>query len=124
MVSVIHFFCHFLLLGGIDATVNNIIYHTILISNQTTKALVFQFELFLVIFSVSDNLIMRLDLELKARSSSGRKFSCYYQLDVFLCRTIDSLIEQYRKCPKCFFILTNSRSLGSDKVKILTLVHQ
>ncbi|KAL4036028.1 hypothetical protein IC575_004750 [Cucumis melo] len=29
--------------------------------------------------------------------------------------TLDSLIEQFRKKPKCFFILTNSRSLSSEK---------
>ncbi|RZB92511.1 hypothetical protein D0Y65_024471 [Glycine soja] len=33
--------------------------------------------------------------------------------------TIESLIEQFRKSPKCFFILKNSRSLSSDKASAL-----
>ncbi|THG15199.1 hypothetical protein TEA_009972 [Camellia sinensis var. sinensis] len=32
---------------------------------------------------------------------------------------IESLIEQFRKRPKCFFILTNSRALSSDKATVL-----
>lgn len=39
---------------------------------------------------------------------------------VFVCRKIESLIEQFGKKPTCFFILTNSRSLASDKVKSLS----
>jgi len=45
------------------------------------------------------------------------KISSYYQLDIFMCRTVDSLIGQFKRSPKCFFILTNSRALSSDKVK-------
>nr|POE74168.1 putative oxidoreductase ygbj [Quercus suber] len=33
--------------------------------------------------------------------------------------TIESLIAQFRKIPKCFFILTNSRSLSSEKASAL-----
>lgn len=37
----------------------------------------------------------------------------------FICRNIESLVEQFGEKPTCFFILTNSRSLSSDKVKSL-----
>lgn len=40
------------------------------------------------------------------------------KLHIFHCRTVESLTAQFRKNPKCFFILTNSRSLSSEKVKI------
>lgn len=32
---------------------------------------------------------------------------------------VESLVEQFRKKPNCFFILTNSRSLGSEKASAL-----
>uniref|UniRef100_A0A0C9S8F2 TSA: Wollemia nobilis Ref_Wollemi_Transcript_4673_4554 transcribed RNA sequence n=1 Tax=Wollemia nobilis TaxID=56998 RepID=A0A0C9S8F2_9CONI len=34
--------------------------------------------------------------------------------------SIESLVEQFRKRPSCFFILTNSRALSSDKAILLT----
>lgn len=37
----------------------------------------------------------------------------------FICRNTQSLVEQFSKKPACFFILTNSRSLSSDKVRSL-----
>lgn len=40
---------------------------------------------------------------------------------VNFCRSIESLIEEFKKRPKCFFILTNSRALTSEKVKRLAL---
>lgn len=33
------------------------------------------------------------------------------------CRSVESLVEQFSKKPLCFFILTNSRSLSSEKVE-------
>ncbi|XP_027357987.1 uncharacterized protein LOC113867134 isoform X1 [Abrus precatorius] len=40
-------------------------------------------------------------------------------IEVLMEWTIESLIEQFRKSPKCFFILTNSRSLSSEKASAL-----
>ncbi|KAJ1438731.1 hypothetical protein SESBI_03004 [Sesbania bispinosa] len=42
-----------------------------------------------------------------------------HDIEVLTEWTIDSLIGQFRKSPKCFFILTNSRSLSSKKASIL-----
>ncbi|XP_052722736.1 uncharacterized protein LOC108345567 isoform X2 [Vigna angularis] len=42
-----------------------------------------------------------------------------HDIEVLTEWTTDSLIEQFRKSPKCFFILTNSRSLSSDKASAL-----
>ncbi|KAK7314652.1 hypothetical protein VNO77_33179 [Canavalia gladiata] len=42
-----------------------------------------------------------------------------HDIEVLTEWTIESLIEQFRKSPKCFFILTNSRSLGSEKASAL-----
>ncbi|XP_057446914.1 uncharacterized protein LOC130738779 [Lotus japonicus] len=42
-----------------------------------------------------------------------------HDIEVLTEWTIDSLVEQFRKSPKCFFILTNSRSLSSEKASIL-----
>ncbi|KAG6589640.1 hypothetical protein SDJN03_15063, partial [Cucurbita argyrosperma subsp. sororia] len=42
-----------------------------------------------------------------------------HDIDVLTEWTLDSLIEQFRKKPKCFFILTNSRSLSSEKAGAL-----
>ncbi|KAK7380086.1 hypothetical protein VNO78_32478 [Psophocarpus tetragonolobus] len=42
-----------------------------------------------------------------------------HDIEVLTEWTIESLIEQFRKSPKCFFILTNSRSLSSDKASTL-----
>lgn len=41
----------------------------------------------------------------------------YFNIFVYPFRNIDSLVEQFKKRPKCFFILTNSRSLDSEKVE-------
>ncbi|GAU16295.1 hypothetical protein TSUD_299270 [Trifolium subterraneum] len=38
-----------------------------------------------------------------------------HDIEVLTEWTVDSLIDQFRRCPKCFFILTNSRALSSDK---------
>ncbi|XP_052181306.1 uncharacterized protein LOC127794335 [Diospyros lotus] len=38
-----------------------------------------------------------------------------HDIDVLTEWNVESLIEQFKKRPKCFFILTNSRSLSSDK---------
>ncbi|TKY44805.1 oxidoreductase YgbJ [Spatholobus suberectus] len=42
-----------------------------------------------------------------------------HDIEVLTEWTIESLIEQFRKSPKCFFILTNSRSLSSEKASAL-----
>ncbi|WVZ15797.1 hypothetical protein V8G54_013363 [Vigna mungo] len=42
-----------------------------------------------------------------------------HDIEVLTEWTTESLIEQFRKSPKCFFILTNSRSLSSDKASAL-----
>ncbi|ESW24674.1 hypothetical protein PHAVU_004G150100 [Phaseolus vulgaris] len=42
-----------------------------------------------------------------------------HDIEVLTEWTIESLVEQFRKSPKCFFILTNSRSLSSDKASAL-----
>ncbi|KAK2421907.1 ketose-bisphosphate aldolase class-II family protein [Trifolium repens] len=42
-----------------------------------------------------------------------------HDIEVLTEWTVDSLIDQFRRCPKCFFILTNSRALSSDKATIL-----
>ncbi|KAL8464350.1 hypothetical protein ACS0TY_034032 [Phlomoides rotata] len=42
-----------------------------------------------------------------------------HDIDVLTEWSIESLIEQFRKRPKCFFILTNSRSLSSEKASAL-----
>ncbi|KAG4400652.1 hypothetical protein GLYMA_07G103000v4 [Glycine max] len=42
-----------------------------------------------------------------------------HDIEVLTEWTIESLIEQFRKSPKCFFILTNSRSLSSGKASAL-----
>ncbi|KAL5545367.1 hypothetical protein UlMin_009151 [Ulmus minor] len=38
-----------------------------------------------------------------------------HDIEVLTEWTVQSLIEQFKKAPKCFFILTNSRSLSSEK---------
>ncbi|KAI4351042.1 hypothetical protein L6164_005430 [Bauhinia variegata] len=42
-----------------------------------------------------------------------------HDIEVLTEWSIESLIEQFRKSPKCFFILTNSRSLSSEKASAL-----
>ncbi|CAL5445287.1 unnamed protein product [Camellia sinensis] len=42
-----------------------------------------------------------------------------HDIEVLTEWNIESLIEQFRKRPKCFFILTNSRALSSDKATVL-----
>ncbi|XP_030937464.1 uncharacterized protein LOC115962725 isoform X3 [Quercus lobata] len=42
-----------------------------------------------------------------------------HDIEVLTEWTIESLIAQFRKIPKCFFILTNSRSLSSEKASAL-----
>ncbi|XP_057459422.1 uncharacterized protein LOC130750039 isoform X3 [Actinidia eriantha] len=42
-----------------------------------------------------------------------------HDIEVLTEWNIESLIEQFRKKPTCFFILTNSRSLSSDKASVL-----
>ncbi|RDX98803.1 ltnD, partial [Mucuna pruriens] len=42
-----------------------------------------------------------------------------HDIEVLTEWTTESLIEQFRKSPKCFFILTNSRSLSSEKASAL-----
>uniref|UniRef100_A0A2N9EI94 Four-carbon acid sugar kinase nucleotide binding domain-containing protein n=1 Tax=Fagus sylvatica TaxID=28930 RepID=A0A2N9EI94_FAGSY len=42
-----------------------------------------------------------------------------HDIEVLTEWTIESLIAQFRKSPKCFFILTNSRSLSSEKASAL-----
>lgn len=42
-----------------------------------------------------------------------------HDIEVLTEWTIESLVEQFRKSPKCFFILTNSRSLSSEKASAL-----
>ncbi|XP_038878743.1 uncharacterized protein LOC120070914 isoform X2 [Benincasa hispida] len=42
-----------------------------------------------------------------------------HDIDVLTEWSLDSLIEQFRKNPRCFFILTNSRSLSSEKAGAL-----
>lgn len=42
-----------------------------------------------------------------------------HDIEVLTEWTVDSLTEQFRRYPKCFFILTNSRALSSDKATIL-----
>nr|XP_011464487.1 PREDICTED: uncharacterized protein LOC101292421 [Fragaria vesca subsp. vesca] len=42
-----------------------------------------------------------------------------HDIEVLTEWTVESLIEQFRKSSKCFFILTNSRALSSDKATIL-----
>ncbi|CAB4281406.1 unnamed protein product [Prunus armeniaca] len=42
-----------------------------------------------------------------------------HDIEVLTEWTVESLKEQFRKKPKCFFILTNSRSLSSDKATAL-----
>ncbi|KAE9467061.1 hypothetical protein C3L33_01031, partial [Rhododendron williamsianum] len=42
-----------------------------------------------------------------------------HDIEVLTEWNIESLVEQFGKKPTCFFILTNSRSLSSDKVKSL-----
>nr|XP_048329007.1 uncharacterized protein LOC107418532 isoform X2 [Ziziphus jujuba var. spinosa] len=42
-----------------------------------------------------------------------------HDIEVLTEWTVESLTEQFRKLPKCFFILTNSRSLSSEKASAL-----
>ncbi|PON44691.1 Ketose-bisphosphate aldolase, class-II [Parasponia andersonii] len=42
-----------------------------------------------------------------------------HDIDVLTEWTVESLTEQFRKAPKCFFILTNSRALSSEKASAL-----
>ncbi|XP_074305068.1 uncharacterized protein LOC141639999 [Silene latifolia] len=42
-----------------------------------------------------------------------------HDIDVLTEWNVNSLIEQFRRKPKCFFILTNSRALGPDKASNL-----
>lgn len=42
-----------------------------------------------------------------------------HDIEVLTEWTVDSLIGQFKRSPKCFFILTNSRALSSDKATIL-----
>ncbi|KAL2344126.1 hypothetical protein Fmac_005411 [Flemingia macrophylla] len=42
-----------------------------------------------------------------------------HDIEVLTEWTIESLVKQFRKSPKCFFILTNSRSLSSEKASAL-----
>ncbi|KAK4436891.1 L-threonate dehydrogenase [Sesamum alatum] len=42
-----------------------------------------------------------------------------HDIEVLTEWSIESLIEQFRKRPKCFFILTNSRSISSEKASAL-----
>ncbi|XP_058722533.1 uncharacterized protein LOC131594430 [Vicia villosa] len=42
-----------------------------------------------------------------------------HDIEVLTEWTVDSLTEQFKRRPKCFFILTNSRALSSDKATIL-----
>ncbi|KAF3437146.1 hypothetical protein FNV43_RR19899 [Rhamnella rubrinervis] len=42
-----------------------------------------------------------------------------HDIEVLTEWTVESLIKQFRKLPKCFFILTNSRSLSSEKASAL-----
>ncbi|KAL7099172.1 hypothetical protein ACP275_09G066400 [Erythranthe tilingii] len=42
-----------------------------------------------------------------------------HDIDVLTEWSIESLVEQFSKKPKCFFILTNSRSVSSDKATAL-----
>ncbi|XP_061362634.1 uncharacterized protein LOC133306347 isoform X2 [Gastrolobium bilobum] len=42
-----------------------------------------------------------------------------HDIEVLTEWSIESLIEQFRKSPQCFFILTNSRSLSSEKASAL-----
>lgn len=42
-----------------------------------------------------------------------------HDVDVLTEWDVESLVEQFRKRPKCFFILTNSRALNSDKASAL-----
>ncbi|XP_011035595.1 PREDICTED: uncharacterized protein LOC105133340 isoform X2 [Populus euphratica] len=42
-----------------------------------------------------------------------------HDIEVLTEWSVESLVEQFRKKPKCFFILTNSRSLSSEKASAL-----
>ncbi|CAK7349569.1 unnamed protein product [Dovyalis caffra] len=42
-----------------------------------------------------------------------------HDIEVLTEWSVESLVEQFRKQPKCFFILTNSRSLSSEKASAL-----
>ncbi|PON36984.1 Ketose-bisphosphate aldolase, class-II [Trema orientale] len=42
-----------------------------------------------------------------------------HDIEVLTEWTVESLTEQFRKAPKCFFILTNSRALSSEKASAL-----
>ncbi|KAI6683528.1 hypothetical protein NL676_029441, partial [Syzygium grande] len=42
-----------------------------------------------------------------------------HDIEVLTEWTVESLVEQFKKRPTCFFILTNSRSLSSDKASAL-----
>ncbi|KAL8139718.1 hypothetical protein V2J09_005739 [Rumex salicifolius] len=42
-----------------------------------------------------------------------------HDIEVLTEWAVDSVIEQFKKRPKCFFILTNSRALGPDKASAL-----
>ncbi|XP_056175113.1 uncharacterized protein LOC115676724 [Syzygium oleosum] len=42
-----------------------------------------------------------------------------HDIEVLTEWTVESLVEQFKKKPTCFFILTNSRSLSSDKASAL-----
>lgn len=44
-----------------------------------------------------------------------------HDIEVLTEWSVDSLIEQFKKKPKCFFILTNSRALSSDKASALVV---
>ncbi|KAB5524604.1 hypothetical protein DKX38_022353 [Salix brachista] len=42
-----------------------------------------------------------------------------HDIEVLTEWSVESLVEKFRKKPKCFFILTNSRSLSSEKASAL-----
>ncbi|KAK9925739.1 hypothetical protein M0R45_023006 [Rubus argutus] len=42
-----------------------------------------------------------------------------HDIEVLTEWTVETLMEQFRKSPKCFFILTNSRAMSSDKATTL-----